>query len=66
MEGSWMFYGFYDGTRVFDFGSIKFDFPLGFLLVILSIMLANLTYLVYSASKAFYDRFGLLTKSGDK
>jgi hypothetical protein len=56
MEFSPMFYGFYDGTFVFDIKGVQFDFPLAFLLVMMTIMIVNLVVIVVSSAKSFYKR----------
>ena len=56
MEGTPMFYGYYDGTYQFEFNDVIFDFPLAFFLVILVIMMVNLVIIVISSAKSFYNR----------
>ena len=56
MESSPMFYGYYNGTYIFKINDVKFDFPLAFLLVMMTVMLVNLVVIVVSSAKSFYNR----------
>ena len=56
MENTYMFYGYYKGTFVFEFKSVMFDFPLAYFLVMVAIFLLNLTLVVFSSASSIKAR----------
>ena len=56
MENTYMFYGYYKGTFVFEFESVTFDFPLAYFLVMVAIFLLNLTLVVFSSASSIKAR----------
>ena len=46
MEYSVFFYGYYNGTFVFEFDNLTFDYPLSFFLVMASIFLVNMAVII--------------------
>ena len=56
MEGTPMFYGHYNGTYVFEYKNIKFDFPLAYFLVMVAIFLLNLCAVVFSSASSIKAR----------
>ena len=55
VENTPLFYGYYEGTAVFDIYGVVFDFPLSYILVMLAIFVLNLAAVVFSSAKSFYS-----------
>ena len=52
MESTPLFYGAYNGTFIFIYDNITFDFPLAYFLVILAIFFISLAWLVITSRKS--------------
>jgi len=61
MEDSPFFYGYYSGT--FDFAS-GFDFPLSYVLTMLSVYAVSLSAVVYSSAKSFSAHLKVVDRKG--
>ncbi len=57
MAHSPFFYGYYSGTFVFELsGGARFNFPLAYFLVMLTVFTVNLVAVVFSSAKSFKVR----------
>lgn len=60
MADSPLFYGYYSGTFVFQSLGVVFDFPMAYLLVMISAFLVNLLAVVFSSAKSFHANYAAI------